>query len=159
MNTRSKVVDLVGLKFEVRKLLPDAGSFIFMRMLGISMRMATAVTSGAQTPAPAPTPEEAKELLAKTTGEMRVRALAFSVFSGGISFEDFRFIQEHCMQVVSIIKEREGVDFPLPIMTLDGTWTPDGAAVRENVSLVMQLTTEVLVLCFSDFFAESSPGL
>ncbi len=157
MITRSKVVEFSGYRFRVNRLPPDAGSFIFMRMLGTSMRMNanTVSTSGASKKQ---TEEEQKEL-SNITGEMRVRALAFGVFSGSISFEDFKFIQEHCMKVVSIITERAGEDFPLPIMDGQGAYTPDGLPVAEDVSLVTKLTTEVLVLCFTDFFEESSPGL
>jgi hypothetical protein len=90
---------------------------------------------------------------------MRVRALSFSVFSGGMSFSDFQFIQGHCLQVVGVMKERAGSEFAMPLMTGDGVWTPDGKPIEDDIGLVMRLTTEVLVFCFADFFGESGPGL
>jgi hypothetical protein len=154
MQVRSKVVEFSGHKFQVRKLLPDTGSFIFMRMLGISMRMSAETKSEENVPKLEPNKKPEK-----VSGEMRVRALSFSVFSGGISFEDFKFIQAQCMKSVAIIDVREGMDFPMPVVADDGTWTPEGLVVMDDVGLVTRLTTEVLVLCFADFFEESSPGL
>lgn len=160
MQTRSKVVEASGHKFQIRRLPPDAGSFIFMRMLGTSMRMASSVDEKEKKPsAQKESSKESKVALTETSGEMRVRALSFSVFSGGISFEDFKFIQDNCMKVASIVETRSGVEFPLPIMSDEGTWMPEGELVADDVGLVMKLTTEVLILCFADFFAESSLGL
>ena len=159
MQTRSKVVEASGRKFQVRRLPPDTGSFIFMRMLGVSMRMTASAAEEKKQPIQSESSEEAKKTSESVDGEAQVRALAFVVFSGGISFEDFKFIQNNCMKVVSVVEEREGVIFPLPIMNDAGIWTAEGASVENDVGLVMKLTTEVLILCFADFFAGSSPGL
>ncbi len=153
MNTRSKVVELSGHTFQINRLPADAGSFIFMRLLGVSVRMQ------ANEPERADKKESTETLeQARITGEMRVRAMTFSVFSGGIAFDEYRFIQRACMESTYIVQQRAGASFPLPIMA-DGRWTADGAAVESNVGLVMKLTTEVLVFCFSDFFDESAPGI
>lgn len=151
MQPRSKVVSLAGHKFQVRKLPPEVGSFILMRMLGTSMRAA----------ANAPSLELTEEQLveaAKITGEMRVRAMAFNIFSGGVSFDDYKFIQEHCMKVSAIMLTRAEVESPQPIMMADGSYTPDGQVVADSITLLTQLPMEVLILCFADFFDASSPG-
>jgi hypothetical protein len=44
----------------------------------------------------------------------------------------------------------------MPIMSDAGEWTKDGQAVVDDVQLLMNLTTEVLVICFSDFFEQGS---
>lgn len=157
MQKRSKIVELFGSKFQVRKLPPDAGSFIFMRMLGLSMRMQAEEPETSKKEEP----EESVDVVPQPQldGETRVRALVFGVFSNGASFADVKFIQDQCMLSAAIIQERQGVDFPLPIIKKDGTWTPEGEVVADNFALLMQLTTEVLVLCFADFFEASSPGL
>jgi hypothetical protein len=155
MQTRSKVVDLSGNKFHVRRLPPEVGSFILMRMIGVRMRSADAAPVAQKAESEQAAPPVASE---KINGEMQVRALAFSVFSGGVSFDDFKFIQNSCMKVVSIVKEHAGNEFPMPIVTDEGVWTADGAPVAENVGLIMQLTTEVLIFCFADFFDTSGTG-
>jgi hypothetical protein len=164
--TRSKVVELKGEVFEVRKLAPDVGSFIFMRMMSISMRMmqelaekeaeAAARKQSAQTPQEAPKPEEEAAPDSQISGEMRVRALAFTVLSGGVSFEDFQFIQTACLKATS--KKNDSGLF-MPIMTDGGVWTKDGDLVRDDVGVAMQVVSEVLIFCFSSFFESSVPGM
>jgi hypothetical protein len=151
---RSKIVELSGIRFQIRRLPPEVGSFIFMRMLGVSMRDRAEAKPQKQEP------QEAESAAPQDiTGETRVRALSFSVFSGGMSFADFQFIQAHCLQAVGVMKERAGSEFAMPLVTSDGVWTPDGKPIEDDIGLVMRLTTEVLVFCFADFFGESGPGL
>jgi hypothetical protein len=153
MQTRSKVVELSGKKFEVRRLPADVGSFIFMRMMGIGIRNLSETPQAAK-------PAEQPVVETKMTGEMRVRAMFFTVFSGNISFEDFKFIQNACMKSVSCIKHQADTDFPMPIMTDNGAWTPDaGEEISMDSGMIMKLTSEVLVFCFADFFEEGSLGL
>lgn len=155
MKEKSKVVELSGYKFSLRRLPADVGSYIFMRMMGVSMRNAAAaaenqpVATAAAEQQPEPT---------KATGAEKVRALSFIVFSGGMNFDDFKFIQRACLGVVSSIEHREGQDFPIPIMSDSGVATPQGEDILCDVGLVMRLVSEVLIFCFADFFDESSPG-
>lgn len=153
MSTRSKVVELNGQKYELRKLAPDVGSFIFMRMMGLSLRSRAAEKEQQEelpkSTEPAPEP-------AKISGEMQVRALAFSVFAGAIGFDDFKFIQNACIKAVS--KQRTDTGMFMPVMNDAGQWTKDGDDIETNVGLAMNLTTEVLILCFADFFESSSLG-
>ncbi len=164
MQGRTKIVTFKELEFELRRLLPEVGSFIFMKMMGLSMRSAQeAAERAASQPAEAQSTAEAASSApepaapsSEVTGELRVRALAFSVFTGGVSFDDFKFIQTACLKAVSR-KNEHGLF--MPIMSDSGVWTGDGKEVREDVGLVMQLTTEVLILCFADFFDETNPGI
>jgi hypothetical protein len=160
--SRSKVVELKGASYEVRKLSPDVGSFIFMRMMSISMRMmqeraereleaASKRRGSVEQVAEQPTEEQPA-----ISGEDRVRALAFTVLSGGVEFSDFQFIQTACLKVASKKDENGNA---MPIMTDGGVWTKDGYGVRDDVGLVMQLVSEVLVFCFGAFFESTAPGL
>ena len=158
MQTRSKVVPVAGNKYQLGMLPPEVGSFIFMRMLGVSLRTAQSDEPTKATEPRAETPAQPKEE-SKINGEMRVRALAFAVFSNGITFDDFKFIQKQCMMVVSKLEERAGTEFPTPVMNSDGAWTPQGEELRDNPLTVSQLTTEVLVFCFADFFDGNGIGL
>lgn len=157
MQARSKIVDLSGTKYHLRKLPPDVGSFIFMRILGISMRQ--------QADRPVPSTKKQEEVEkqeeeTKISGELRIRALSFAVFSGGvINLEDFRLIQRSCLQVCGVVVERSGTQFPMPVMTDTGDWTKEGEELANNVGLVMRLTTEVLIFCFADFFDDGGTGL
>lgn len=157
MQIRSKIVDIAGTKYHLRKLPPDVGSFIFMRILGISMRQQV------NAPKPAKQPERLEKQPEEETvlsGETRIRALTFAVFSGGvISLDDFRLIQQSCMKVCGVVVERAGTPFPMPIMSDGGEWTAEAEDLSGSVSLVMRLTTEVLVFCFADFFGDGEIGL
>jgi hypothetical protein len=159
MQARLKVVELGGKRYQLRRLPPDVGSFVFMRMMGLSIRASQAEAEKAPTKQYASkldTKPTEQKLPEKVTGEMRVRALAFSVFSGGVSFEDFQFIQTACIKAVGRIDTAQGVDFPIPIMQDSGQWAD--LDIADNVGLVMQLTTEVLIHSFSSFFDETSAG-
>lgn len=157
MHERGKTVPLSGKNYHIRRLAPEVGSFIFMRMLGISMRQSTDAPPKRQAEE---TEREDDVQQEKLSGEVRVRALAFTVFaSDSMKFEDFKFIQKSCMQCVSAVEERSGTEFPMPIISDSGVWTKEGSHVSDNPGLVMRLVQEVLVLCFSDFFDEGVTGL
>ena len=152
---RTKVIPLSGKKFELRRLPPEVGSYIFIRMLGARMRMQQATAEAAPTKPvdttapPAPPP----------SGEDLVKALSFVVFSSAASFDEFKFMQSSCMKVTSLIENREGMDFPMPLMSDDGQWTRGvGETVSLDVGLLTTLASEVLVLCFADFFEDRVPG-
>jgi negative regulator of replication initiation len=113
---RTKQVDLKDRKFELRRLSPEVGTFILMRMMGVQMRSEAAQEERA--PAKPAAVAEPAVKPPEISGEARVRALSFIVFSG--------------------------------------EWTKDGQAVVDGVQLLMNLTTEVLVICFSDFFEQGS---
>jgi hypothetical protein len=151
---RTKQLELNGRKFDLRRLPPEVGSFILMRMMGVQMRD-QADRESVKPAAAAVATEKPVEI----SGEMRVRALSFIVFSGAIDFADFKFIQQHCMRCVALVTEAAGESFPMPIISDDGQWTKDGQAVADDVGLVMKLTTEVLILCFADFFEADATGL
>ena len=153
LQPRVKQIEIGARKFELRRLSPEVGTFILMRMMGVQMRDQPAVP--VQTaPATADKPPAVE-----ISGETRVRVLSFVVFSGAIGFEDFKFIQQHCMRCVALISETAGESFPMPIVSDGGEWTKDGQAIADDVGLVMKLTTEVLILCFADFFEAGATGL
>jgi len=153
MSTRSKVVEFDGKKYEIRRLAPDIGSFIFMRMMGLSLRSRAAERELAED-LPKNDPAEPSVPI---SGEMQVRALAFSVFSGAIGFDDFKFIQNACVRAVSKLRVDTGMY--MPVMADNGMWTKDGEDLENSVGAVMHLTTEVLILCFADFFEKPSLGI
>ena len=165
MQARTKVVELNKKRYTLRRLPPDVGSFIFMRMMGINMRVAQAEQEREQDRASnRPTygskldtvPQKPTVPEVKPSGEAQIRALSFIVMSGGIPFEDFQFIQRSCLKVVSRIDTMQGQEFPIPIMADSGQWAD--LDIADNISLVMSLTTEVLVHSFADFFDTTTGG-
>lgn len=152
MAARSKIVDVKGTQYEVRRLAPEVGSFIFMRMLGLSFKARNEQAERAEVKKTGDAEAAPAEPI---SGEMQVRALSFSVMSGAIGFDDFKFIQSACIKNVS--RQDESTGFFMPVMTDAGQWTKAGEELESNVGSVMSLTTEVLILCFADFF--ESPGL
>lgn len=162
MQARTKVVPLGGKRYQLRRLPPDVGSFIFMRMMGINMRIAQEEADRAVLKQPHygsqmdTQPQKVEKPVAKPTGEAQVRALSFIVMSGGIPFEDFQFIQRACIKAVSRVDTTQGQEFPIPVMADSGQWADLDLA--DNISLVMSLTTEVLVHSFADFFDGTTGG-
>lgn len=153
MSQKNKTVTLGEHSFLIRKLPPEMGSFIFIRLLGVQMR------TQSMAPTISKTTELSKEPEVKPSGEDMVRSLTFlALSSGGVSFEEFKFIQRSCMDCVGINVEREAQTFPMPLLLADGRWTPEGQVVTDK-GLLMKLMMEVLVFCFADFFGESGHGL
>lgn len=148
MSARSKVVELNGRRFELRRLPPEQGSFILMKMMGVGMRTAAKETDGR-----APQTQQEVEVPV-IDSETKVKALAFSVFSGELGFDDFKFIQNACLHCVSVVNEAA---LPIPLVNDFGEWTDK--ELSEDVGLVMRLTSEVLVFCFAGFFDGGSPGM
>lgn len=149
---RTKLIPLSGKKFELRRLPPEVGSYIFIRMLGARMRMQQATAEAAPT-------KPIDTTATPPSGEDLVKALSFVVFSSAASFDEFKFMQSSCMKVTSLIENREGMDFPMPLMSDDGQWTRGvGDTVSLDVGLLTTLASEVLVLCFADFFESKEPG-
>lgn len=156
MQARTKTVEVDGVEYELRRLPPEVGSFIFMRMLGAHMKVASEAKPSTASPSVAPeTPAPPPE---KVSGEMQVRALSFVVLSGGVGFEDFSFIQKACMKVVARLEDRSGQKFPMPVMTDAGEWTPSGQDLAYSPGSVVKMTTEALIFSFADFF-DGPPGL
>jgi hypothetical protein len=154
MNVRTKQVDIASRRFELRRLPPEVGSFILFRLMGASMRMS------AERPAPtkkADAADEAStdEAIKNMTGADRIRALAFAVFSGGMSFDDFKFVQQSCMRAAAVLVERGGQAFPMPLMLDNGDWTPDAEELSGEPGTVNNLVMEVLIHSLASFFETS----
>jgi hypothetical protein len=153
MQVRSKQLENIGgHNFLMRRLEPEVGSFIFMRLMGVQMRTAASASVEEK-------PVDPDQEVAKPTGAEMVRSLAFMVLSGGgVTFDEFKFVQRSCMECLGINVERGGQIFPMPLITADGKWTPEGRVAADE-GLLMKLMMEVLVFCFADFFDGSGHGL
>lgn len=153
MKLKTKIVDISGTHYQIRKLAPDVGSYILGH--AISAIATKAATKGGQSPqnaqdniGGATAPETAA--VSESSAEDLARAVALATF-GGLDFELHRFVQQKCLAVCSRMECTEGSDVPMPIVNDSGQWAiPE---IRDDLSLVMKLEVEALVFNLSDFFA------
>jgi hypothetical protein len=131
--------------YQIGKLLPEAGGFILLRLLGAGIQSGAAAQKQ-QDPPPAPDPD-AKPL----TGDEAVRAIAFGAFMRNLPFEEFKFVQQGCMKSAAWLSDPKTPGVPMPLMNDYGQWTYPWMA--KDLDLVMKLTMEVLVWNLSDFFS------
>lgn len=143
MKTKTKEIQIGDNSFQLRKLDPEAGSFILMRMIGALQSGVAASTGEANA---TPTGEV-------PSGEDMVRAVAFGAFFRGLDFEMYRFVQKHCLACVSVLKG----DAPIPIVSDGGAWVATEVD-SGDVAAIMRLTVEVLVFNFADFFDQGGFG-
>ena len=132
MSVKTKIVDVQGKQYQVRKLRPNIGSFIITRVMAAGVG-----TSSVEDDDDAPD----KKLLVSM----------FSAFLKGIDFDTFSFIQNNCLAVVSRMEPApDGQLLPMPITTDTGVFA--ALDVADDLSLVMSLTIESLLFNLSDFF-------
>lgn len=145
MHAKTRTVDVLGQRYQLRKLPADVGSFILMRLIGAASSAAAHMNQGnAET-------QQAPESDKKPSGEDIVRMLVTAGLMNGIAFEEFRFIQNNVLYMVS---REEGEAGFLPIMADPGRWA--GAKLEEQIGdnhpLLMRLMMEMMVFNFADFF-------
>jgi hypothetical protein len=148
MHEKTKVVLIMGHKFQLTKLPARVGSFIFWRLLGACSQVAERAAS--RNGGSLPTAQDAPE----STPEQRLRSMCAIGFST-MSFEDFDFIQRQALANVLRFEN----DIPMPIMMANGQWADSkDTPISTNTALVTKLTEESLVFSLADFFEESSAG-
>jgi hypothetical protein len=150
MHETTKTIEIADMRFQIRRLPADVGSFILMQLMGAAASGAAHMV-GDMKDVPAQEKEQTGEIK-KSTGADTVRTLAMAAFMRGINFEAFRFVQRQCLLLVS--REDATLGF-IPIMTDDGRWEPvSSSKIGASLDIVMKLTMEVLVFNYSDFFEQ-----
>ena len=131
MSAKTKIVEVDGARYQLRKLRPNVGSYILTRML------AAGVSSGS---------------LGSTPKDSMLMAV-FGAFLRGLDFDTFSFIQNNCLAVVGVMKQAgDGNEVPMPLASDSGVFAyPE---VADNLPLVMNLTVQSLMFNLSDFFEE-----
>jgi hypothetical protein len=143
LREKTKVVEINGTRYQLRRLAADIGSFILMRLIS------AAVERAAQAPESIVEPD--KDMSA-STGEEKARTVAAGAMLGSADFEFHRFVQQRCLAACARLETppQGGAEIPMPLMTAAGAWAvPE---IEQDISVVMRLTIEVLVFNFSDFF-------
>ena len=128
---RTQQVDVEGRQYQVRRLLPEIGSFIWQRL------MAAMVRASAQSGFKEDKPEEHKKHKKEQNKDQEIRGLCGVAFMY-LEFEEFAFIQSQCMRVLSRFEN----ELPMPVMSDRGQWAAEDIA--DNPFLVTKLVTEVL---------------
>lgn len=131
MNDETKIVDVKGRRYQLRRMLPDDGSFILCRILAAGM--------GAGVGA-----ERADRSLIQSM---------LAAFLRGLDFDTFKLIQHKALSVVSRLESNgTGTEQPMPLVTDNGVFADQ--ELSRSISLTMALTVHSLVFNLSDFFSE-----
>lgn len=143
MKEKTKVVEIDGTHYQIRRFAPAVGSFLLMRIIGAGIKGDGAEDS-----------VNGKEASSEPKGEVPggedlARAVIFAAFLRGLDFDMHQFVQERCMQICSRL---EGADnLPMPLVNAGGIWAIKDVA--DDTALVMRLMVEALAWNFTDFFA------
>jgi hypothetical protein len=140
MHESTKLVTVDGANYQIRRMTPAVGGYIWQRMMA-------AVYKAQEGRKEEPTPEPEVDDKKKPTPEERMRGMCGVTFMF-LSFEDFQFVQKHCMQVLT--REEPGAGF-LGLQLDDGRWVAKD--VENNPLLVTKLMVEVLVFNLTAFLA------
>lgn len=143
MIEKTKVVELSGRRYLLRRMSPEIGSYVLMQIVG---GLTKALTSGGE-----PTTNESigksGGAAEKLRGEEFMRAVALPAFRG-LDFDTHKFIQTKCVAACSRLEGDP--EMPMPIVSDSGQWAiPE---IRDDMSLVMRLEVESLVFNLAPFF-------
>lgn len=142
MRPKTKIIEIAGTRYLIRRLAPDVGSFVLMQILKTGIKAASGAPKqydGEYQRDEASDPEQV------------VRAMVMALGMDSSAFEQHAFIQNKCLQACARIESNAGVDAPMPLMTDAGVWAI--AEVQDDLLTVLSLVTECLVFTLSDFFA------
>jgi hypothetical protein len=139
VNEKTKVIEVSGVRYQLRRFAPDAGSFILMQIIGAGTKGQTGE---------APATDSVTPKAERPSGEDLVRAVVFSAFLHGLDFDMHRFVQAKCLSLCSRLEGPDG-DTPMPLANATGQVNP---ALQDDMGLVMKLEMEVLVFNLSPFF-------
>lgn len=154
-------MEIDNQKFEFTKLPADVGSFILMRLIGLSGEASAKVSKGQEEKQS--TIETVEQLEKKpTSGAENVRMIAFLIFSSGVlPLDDFRILQTECLKTVSRYEPMaNGTEALIPVMRPDGRFVASKTLppIDKDFGLMNRLVTESLVFNYADFFGRSVGG-
>jgi hypothetical protein len=139
MHEATKTVEVDGINYQIRRMTPAVGSYIWQRLMA-------AVYKAREGRAEQLTAESiAEPETKKPSSEDRLRGMCGVTFMF-LSFDDFQFVQRNAMRVLS--REETTAGF-LPVQADDGRWA--AKELEENPFLVTKLTVEVLVWNLASF--------
>jgi hypothetical protein len=149
MHDKKKTVTLAGERWEIRRMTPAVGSYIWQRLMAATYRMQVKNVGAS---GPEPSIEESvkmKELMEKAPPEQRIKTVCGVAFME-LAFDELEFTQNAALRVISKLQTAGGaVDVPMPITQEDGRgMLPE---LEASPSLVQQLTIEALAFNLVSF--------
>jgi hypothetical protein len=144
-NEKQKTVDIDGVKYQLRRMSPVKGSYIWQRIMGGVLK-AQAAIGGSQSPDAEPAESAAEQ----SPVEQRLKT-TYAFASMHIDFADHEFIQREALTVVARMENLAGVEAPMPVVNGSGTVVIPELA--DNPMLVSKVVLESLAFnlsCFLD---------
>lgn len=152
METRSKTitVEVGDARYQVRRLAPDVGSYIWQRLQFGAYKGAMAVLRTGQEPGGGQ-PEKSAADVQPLTIQDRLRALCGGAFMC-MDYADFQFVQLACMKAITRLELNAGQEMPVPLVMEDGRWVLQDVA--DDPALVTRLMVEAVVFNMVPFLEE-----
>lgn len=148
---KTKIVEIGGKQYQLRKMLPAAASFIYFKMMGSLFDKPSEVEEADA--------ERAKQATDKMSAEDKARALCISTFMRGLEYQYVMFAQQQSMMSTSRVIFTGGSEAIIPVMRDDGRWVPVAPGevdLQEEPATVQQITVESLVFNLAGFFSDGS---
>ena len=128
---KTKIVEVSGQRYLLRKMRPNVGSYILTRVLAAGLSAGIVAEGGVPSNS--------------------FLAAVFTSFLRGLDFETFSFIQNNCLSVIGKLQDPgDGTEVPMPIVADSGVFADE--AITSNLMIVMELTVQSLLFNLSDFF-------
>lgn len=143
---KTKVVTIDKESYQLRKLDPVTGSFIYLRMMGVFMLAQQNEVSRQEY-------EVSEEEQKQITDEQRARMLITGSVMKGLSREDSKLASTEALKCVSKLTRVKDREAYMPIMAEDGRWADQ--SVADDGRTVHRLIIESLVFSLQPFFENS----
>ena len=148
MKDKTKTVELAGERWELRRMTPAVGSYIWQRLMAANVKAQSVNATTQPVVADAAENERLEKALAEITPEQKLRTVC-AIACMYMTYEDLQFMQTAAMRVTSVMQSTGGTPLPMPVMQDDGRGLL--AMLEESPALVTQLMTEVLVFNLASF--------
>ena len=149
MKEKTTEVTVQGQRYQVRRMTPTTGSYIWQRLMASMFKAQMEAGAVAEEAPDVKATEAAAE---KPTPEQRLRGICGIAFMH-LSFADTEFMQTAAMKVISRVENLAGTDTPMPVMDDSGRYSIEDVA--SDPFLVTRLTVEALVFSLAPFLVES----
>jgi hypothetical protein len=152
---KTKIVEVADQRWQIGRLTPLDGSYIWQRLMAASFRAQMEMV-GAQQPE-GDQAIAAEAAMAKATPEDRLRTLCGVAFMH-MTYDDLALAQRKAMAVVARMEQLAGQpEQPMPVQASDGRWAV--AELETDPFLVTRLTVEVLAYNLASFLAKTGPPM
>jgi hypothetical protein len=137
MHEATIVVPVDGVNYQIRRMTPAVGSYIWQRLMAAVYKASEGSKEEVAEPEDkkAPRPSDAD----------RLRAMCGVAFMY-LGFDDFEFVQKNCMRMLS--REEPSMGY-IPVVADSGQWAAKD--LEANPFAITRLMVEVLVINLASF--------